>query len=283
MCTEDQASINIRNRLLEIGDFEVVGDFEGLPVRYGHGMFLFEKEGLHLYLDGIDREIANCIEEEFVDVGDANRLGRTPLDLLVFLSKHSSEKKVASLTVHPPGNYLNADHGGRNGFLPPSAPVEMTSALKQLYKEKKALGIKDQTTFEVTHHGPAITSPSFFIEIGSDPSRWGLENLGEAIARTLLSGSLTEKGVGLPISIGIGGGHYAPRFTDRAMRNKFYFGHMIPDYILTGERAIEELIEMAKGATEGAEYAFIHRSNRNEKLLQDVESAIEESGLRLAD
>jgi D-aminoacyl-tRNA deacylase len=262
-----------------MGNFLEIGTFHDRPVRFGHGLLLYEKEGMHLYLDNIDLEIRRNIDNDLSGVIDIRAAGSAPLDLLVFLSKHSSEKRVRSLTVHPPGNYLSADHGGRPGYLPPSAPYEMTSALKALYREKRALGIGDQTTYEVTHHGPILSSPCFFIEIGSDPTRWGIPLLGEAIARALISGDVLYPDRGLPVAIGLGGGHYAPRFTDRAMRKKYAFGHMIPDYVLTGERDIAELMELAKESTEGAEYVFVHRSKRNESILKDIEDASEQVGL----
>lgn len=282
MCTEDEASVNIRDRLVELADFEIIGSFNNSPVRLFNDLLLFEKDGLHLYLDGIDREIRNFIDLELSDVAQLQPDGNLPLDLLVFLSKHSSEREIRSLTVHPPGNYLSADHGGRPGYLPPSAPREMTSALKSLYREKKTLGLKDQTTFEVTHHGPVVSSPCFFIEIGSDPERWGIPLLGEAIARALLSESFPENDKDLPVAIGLGGGHYAPRFTDRAMRNKFAFGHMIPDYILSSDDDLPRHMRLAMDSTKGAEYVFVHRSKRNMEMLQGVEEAAQEMGLKIA-
>jgi D-aminoacyl-tRNA deacylase len=282
MCTEDEASVNIRDRLVELADFEIIGSFDNRPVRMFKDFLLFEKEGLHLYLDGVDREIRNSFDHDISEVMDMDPEGETPLDLLVFLSKHSSEREIKSLTVHPPGNYTSADHGGRPGYLPPSSPREMTSALKSLYKEKKKLGLKDQTTFEVTHHGPVVSSPCFFIEIGSDPKRWGIPLLGEAIARGLLSESFLENNKELPVAIGLGGGHYAPRFTDRAMRNKFAFGHMIPDYIISDQDDLLGPMRLARDSTKGAEYVFVHRSKRNTEMLEGVEEAAQELGLKIA-
>ncbi len=282
MSTEDKASRNIRDNLLELGSFEEIGTFNGHPVHLGNDLLLFEKEGLHLFFNNIDKEIRSWIDEELHHSYIPKVEGLHPIDLMVFLSKHSSEMEVKSLTVHPIGNYLKAEHGGEPGFLPPSAPIEMTAALKALYREKKALGIKDQTTYEVTHHGPVISSPCFFIEIGSTPSRWDLPIQGEAIARSLISGDLLKPKRDLPVAIGVGGGHYAPRFTDRAMRNKFAFGHMIPDYILSGEKDLLDLVQKAKDSTPGAEYVFVHRSNKNEKLIEGIDEAAEKLGLKVA-
>ncbi|MFO8051946.1 MAG: D-aminoacyl-tRNA deacylase [Thermoplasmatota archaeon] len=275
---EDTASRNIRDRLLELTSWDEVGTFQGNPVRMSGDLLLYEKPGLHLYFEDVDREISDHISSELGM--DPSSDPKRPLDLLIFLSKHRSKKDIRSLTVHPPGNYLSADYGGEPGHLPPSAPREMTSALRSLYRSKKELDLKDRTTFEVTHHGPRISSPSFFIEIGSSEERWHLPELGKAIAISLLTRD--EVSEPLPVSIGVGGGHYAPRFTDRAMRQKFDFGHMVPDYILSSAENIPECIRMAKDSTPGSEYIFLHRSKRNKDLLREVEATSDHLGLKIA-
>jgi len=276
--SEDPASLNIKDRLMEEVEWEPVGIFQGSEVLLHDDLLMYQKDGTHLYFENVDREISDHISRDLPELS----VEGTPdhLDLLVFLSRHRSEMDVRSLTVHPPGNYLKADFGGEPGRLPPSAPFEMTQALKALYREKKALGLTDRTTYEVTHHGPLLSSPSFFIEIGSDPTRWQVPELGLAIARALLSDEFKTPQRDLPIAIGIGGGHYAPRFTDRAMRGKFAFGHMIPDYVLNDADDPGGVIGMALEGTSGAEYAFIHRSGSNEGLLKDIPDILDDLGLK---
>ena len=109
--------------------------------------------------------------------------------------------------------------------------------------------------------------------------RWGIELLGRAIARALLSDEFRNPRTDLPIAIGIGGGHYAPRFTDRAMRGKFAFGHMIPDYIIKDSNDLHELLRLAKDSTPGVTHAFIHRSAKNKHSLADIGAILEELDL----
>ncbi len=276
---EDPASRNIRDRLIEEAAWEKVGEFHGRDILLNGDLLLFEKEGTHLYFENVDREISEHIRTELPEFHDT--VSKYPLELLIFLSRHRSEMDIRSLTVHPPGNFLGADFGGDPGKLPPSAPIEMTAALRSLYKEKKALGLKDQTTYEVTHHGPLLGSPSFFIEIGSDENRWDIPELGRSIAKALLSDNFLSPEITPPIAIGIGGGHYAPRFTDRAMRKKFSFGHMIPDYIILNADEIKPLIELAVQATPGVEFVFLHRSQNNKEKIEEVEFMIREMGLKI--
>jgi D-aminoacyl-tRNA deacylase len=273
--TEDPASLNIRDRLKEEADWEGIGSFQGAPVLRHGDLVLLEKVGTHLYFEGVDSEIKEALS-------DIQGLEAEP-EVLIFLSRHRSEMDIHSLTVHPPGNFLRADYGGIPGKLPPSSPVFMSSALRALYREKKKLGLGDQTTYEVTHHGPYIEIPSFFIEIGSNESRWDVQDLGRAISRTLLSDDLRDPDLGLKVAIGIGGGHYAPRFTDRAMRKKFDFGHMIPDYILEKADDLRSVIELAVGSTRGVEAAFLHRTTRNTALIDEASGILQKMGIETFD
>jgi D-aminoacyl-tRNA deacylase len=269
--TEDRASLNIRDRLMEEADWEIIGSFHNSPIRRYGDRVLVEKEGTHLYFEDVDIEVKKALEG-IIDL-------EVELEVIVFLSRHRSEMDIHSLTVHPPGNYIQADFGGSPGKLPPSSPVLMSTALRALYREKKKLRLNDRTTYEVTHHGPFLSTPSFFIEIGSNETRWDIPDLGRAIARALLSDDLKQPDRGNPVAIGVGGGHYAPRFTDRAMRQKFDFGHMIPDYILDAAEEVKDVIELAVGSTPGVKAAFLHRTSRNRELMDEAASYLDELGI----
>jgi D-aminoacyl-tRNA deacylase len=276
-CTADPASLNIKDRLLENDGWMDVSTFDGFPVLRKGDTLLCTKKGLHLDLDLVDVEIARHIEDELP--GMVSR-GRTPLDLLVFLSKHRSEMKVDSLTVHSPGNFGDAQYGGRPGTLPPSSPRYVSMALRALYKAKKESGLKDRASYETTHHGPFLTSPSFFIEIGSDEARWVDRKLAEIIARSLLSWDMASPDGELPVCIGFGGGHYAPRFTDMAIQGKADFGHMVPDYAVPSPENVGGRIAMAARATPGVGSIHFHRTEKNAQLLPAIEHAADELGLR---
>jgi D-aminoacyl-tRNA deacylase len=59
-----------------------------------------------------------------------------------------------------------------------------------------------------------------------------------------------------PVAIGIGGGHYAPRFTDLALKKKASFGHMIPNYQI--DEIGEEMLEKVIGATPRISEVYFH-------------------------
>jgi len=53
----------------------------------------------------------------------------------------------------------------------------------------------------------------------------------------------------IPVLLGIGGGHYAPRFTDVILEKKAAFGHMIPRYHIDSGNINDEMLEKALQAT----------------------------------
>ncbi len=165
-------------------------------------------------------------------------------------------------------------------MLPPSSPRYVSVALRALYKAKKEAELKDRASYETTHHGPFLTSPSFFIEIGSYEARWVDRKLAEIIARSLLSWDMASHEGGPPVCIGFGGGHYAPRFTDMAIQGKSDFGHMVPDYAVPSPELVGGRVAMAARATPGVESLHFHRTDRNAHLLPAVEQAADELGLR---
>lgn len=70
-------------------------------------------------------------------------------------------------------------------------------------------------------------------------------------------------------AIGLGGGHYAPRFTDLALDDDVAFGHMIPDYQLP--HIGDEMVQAAVDATAAARRAYLHgeKGERFRPLLEE--------------
>lgn len=171
-------------------------------------IYLLKTDKKHLYFDNIDEEISKL---------DLN------IETLIFLSKHSSQAKINSLTVHPTGNFSEASLGGTPGQLSFADPGNMSSALRIM----KQFPVNDfSITFEATHHGPLTMTPSFFIEIGTEPKDWenrdALNTVTQAVIKCRDNG---EGGF-----IGIGGGHYSPKITDYVLQNSINVGHIIPKH-----------------------------------------------------
>ncbi|HYM39240.1 MAG TPA: D-aminoacyl-tRNA deacylase, partial [Thermoplasmata archaeon] len=248
----DEASVNQRAALLALAGWQEGPRFEGMPTHRRHDVVLVSIREHHLYRDHLDRDILAAYGE--------------PAALLVYLSKHRSESRTPSLTVHPIGNPGGAELGGRPGALVPAAPRWMTGALRLLKRE--AHGLPYAVTFEATHHGPYLETPTFYIEQGSTEREWADTDASAAIARTLLA----LEPVDAAVAVGIGGGHYAPRHTDVALGRRIAFGHLLPSHAL--EAASDELLHQAVARTPEATLAYLHRKSLSKPEARDLETRL---------
>lgn len=250
----DRASLTIRDALLDMQPWEEVGQLRGLPVRR-HGAFLMaEVDALHLDCDHVDRAIREATGLSF--------------DAVLFASKHRAESGKPALTVHPIGNWRDADFGGLPGRVVPTAPVVMGRVLRRLHAE--AAGLKHEVTFEATHHGPFLATPSMFVEIGTDEAAWTNPDLGRRVARAILAAATPTAFDDAPVLVVLGGSHYAPRASDLVRRGKANVGHMVPAYAL--ERGVEPrtMLEAIEGTPGCRGYYLDPRlvDHRPDELLQ---------------
>jgi D-aminoacyl-tRNA deacylase len=231
----------MRDSLLRLGKWDELD-----PV--GNDRFFVQEDNviisttdLHIYTDDIDGRAAAA----GIDV-----------DEVVFMSKHAAVSGEPALTVHPIGNYHESRYGGKEMTLVRSSPSTMTGALRLISEYNDMPEFK--ICFEVTHHGPSLDKPTFFIEIGSDDRNWGNTHAAEILANALLSIDDTD----YPTAIGVAGGHYAPRFTEVALGYKVNIGHMLPNYQMEG-RDDEDIARMIKsaGSASGTKLVYLHRKS----------------------
>jgi len=254
---EDNASMNIRARLLEMAAWEESGTFEGRPA-LSHGDFgMIQVERIHL-------------EEDDIDLRAKAELGKD-VEVVMFASRHRSEKRIPTLTVHPIGNYSSADYGGRPGTLCPTAPHLMTAALRSL--KKNAEGLSWDVSFETTHHGPTLGSPVFYIEIGSYEELWERKEAAEAIAKTILEAEPRE----YPVILCVGGGHYAPRFTEVALSRRMSVGHMAANYAL--EALNHDMIGQMSRKSKGAKKVYFHKKGMPKPAYRDLRERFASCGI----
>ncbi len=260
---EDIASMNIRKKMLAHADWRECGIFEDNPVYRRSSpnaqIILATINGIHIMHDFLENAWKGC-------------------DAVIIVSRHKSASNRRTLTVHPIGNYGAADFGGRAQTLVPAAPALMTEALRNLRKEAEGMGYA--VAFEVTHHGPYMEKPTFFIEIGSGESAWKDERAATAIANALFK-TLSAPLPYLPICIAIGGGHYAPRQTEMALKKKVAFGHMIPDYQIKGasNEELRRKISSAAAATPGCQFAYLDKKALG-KEIHRIEKILGERGIK---
>ena len=260
VCTpDDPPSANMKEALLGMRDWEDMGsDGSNSYLSCGDDV-LMTISGRHIRAEGIDAV--------------AERFG-IHCDEVVFMSRHSAASGKPTLTVHPFGNYGAADFGGLPGKLSPSAPESMTGMLRRIAEIN---GLEEYSvSFEVTHHGPLIGTPGYFIEVGSEETHWGDKRAAEVLAHALLT---AERADG-PRLIGVGGGHYAPRFTELVLSHRACIGHMVPAYQTEGVDD-EEVARRISAAAEmtGAEAAYVHRKSMKKPEERRITGIIESLGL----
>ena|SRR3990170_438963 len=253
----DEASVNIRDRLLELGGWSESSAFDGSPVWRRADRLLVTIREHHLHVD-------------HVDVRVRDELGVTP-DAVAYVSKHRASSGQDAFTVHPIGNLHQADLGGQAGKVVPSAPGLMTDALLRLAAEAPGFGLP--ATFEATHHGPYLETPTFYIEVGSGTERWTDPRAGAILARTVMA----AEGSRDPVAIGVGGGHYVPRITDVALARRVAFGHLIASYAL--EPPNWDTMEQAIARTPGARFVYLHRKALPKPLLRTLEAFFGDRGV----
>jgi D-aminoacyl-tRNA deacylase len=255
--TEDPASVAIRERLLKRGWERVPSDPMDYLVRGDMALFTITEP--MIYAELLDREVRDSGVEA---------------DLLIFASRHESASKLRCLTVHPVGNPgIEARYGGLPRTVSPSAPGHMTGALRAL--KVAARGLPYRVSSEVTHHGPYLETPAFFIEIGSTREEWEDPRAAEAIARTIMEYAPAEGAT----CLGLGGGHYAPRFTDLAVKKDKLFGHIIPSYSIkeVGTDILDQILELEPSLEE----VFVYKPNVRKKFLDPMIDYLKDKGKRI--
>jgi D-aminoacyl-tRNA deacylase len=255
--SEDNASMNIRARLLEKPSWTEIGEFDGNPALVMDDFLMVQVNKIHLDEDYVDDRVKQKLGEE--------------AEVVIFASRHRAESRIPTLTVHPIGNYSSADFGGKPGTLCKSSPQLMTSALRTLASNAKGMGFN--VSFETTHHGPSVSCPAFYIEIGSYEELWGREDAAEAIAKSIL----TVKDEGYPVVVCAGGGHYAPRFTEVALSKKVAIGHMAANYAL--DHLDENMIRQISEKSGGAEKVYFHRKGMPKPAYRALKERFATCGL----
>jgi D-tyrosyl-tRNA(Tyr) deacylase len=199
-----------------LGTGEALGEFvDGVPFReLRSGAVTLRRSGLHIHDEHLDAKFP-----------EAWRLAGTAL---VFPSVHRSERGDDALTVHPLGNPgPSALVGGRAQTFTPTAPRLMADALRKLAEGSGAVGWP--ATFEATHHGPELGCPAFFVEVGGHDPDHPPASATRVIADVVRG--LTEDRADR-VALGVGGGHYAPHFTDLTLRRSLAFGHILARHVL---------------------------------------------------
>ena len=213
---KDPASLNIAKEVLDCYHFEKSSEiFQGNP--------LYEAKA-----SGKEIKLVTLLEESVRAQHSLEAFDG--VELVTFISKHSSESGTPTLSVHVPGNLGEAELGGLPRKVSVAAANAMRDALKALARLKEEMRLNYEVSYECTHHGPSLDIPTMFVELGSSPAQWSDVKAAEAVARAAIEsvsnfGKSESKAV-----LGVGGTHYNAKFTRMALQSEIAFGHMIPKY-----------------------------------------------------
>ncbi|WP_276271313.1 D-aminoacyl-tRNA deacylase [Haloarcula litorea] len=268
----DEASAHVGERLLDRAAWTQTTDDSrpdgegGGTVYRTDGAVLREFDALHLDIE----RAADAFDDP---------------DLLVFASRHAGETGPL-LTAHHTGNFGAADFGGDPGSFAracPNAHRAVVTALAEHAPDGYEVGM------ECTHHGPTeVGAPSMFVEVGSDEAQWRDPDAADAVARAILSLRGVASDAGETIGperhlVGLGGGHYAPRFERVLRETDWAVGHVAADWSLD---ALDEWADGAADREAVLDRAFAASAAEFALLDADrpaLESTVEGLGYRVVD
>ena len=222
----NNASMNIAQRLLENFVWGGTGrEFDSEQIRTHKNVELVFTDTLHVFADNV---------------------GSLETDGFIFISSHKSEAGKPCLTTHPVGNWGKAELGGKDKTLVPTLPFLLKNYLQLLQRKRDGMNLAYDVSLECTHHGPFLSKPALFIEIGSGEKQWGDEKAALAVAETVMEGIDGRRD--FVNCIGIGGQHYPSEFSKLVLRTDFAFGHICPKHNLEMLDA-EMLAQAIKGSS----------------------------------
>ncbi len=216
---KDVASLNIKEKILRRYPFSKMAQiFQENP------MYSADINSKKVALITLNEESvkAQNLPEKFPDA-----------DLIVFISRHSSQSGRPTLSVHTPGNFGDAELGGLPKTVSVSPACAMQTALKALMHYKETLRLNYDVSFECTHHGPSLKIPTMFVELGSSEAQWSDLKAAEAVAHSAMAAIANFSVTSNLAVLGIGGTHYNQRFTLMALMGEATFGHMVPKYTVS--------------------------------------------------
>jgi D-aminoacyl-tRNA deacylase len=223
---KDKAGINITTQLSQFKENPLLSSMK-------------DKPNFDFYL--VDEEV---VYTENLDLEKINKY-----DFIIFASKHQSEKKQKTLSIHAPGNWRDNDFGGEKEKISKASALFQKQLFEKLNSNVEKYEFKNyNVTLECTHHGPSIDKPCVFIEIGATDIEWNDRRAGFIIAKTIKE-TINEfkENPYNEVAIGIGGPHYCPNFNQIQLSSNIAIAHIIPKYSLPiSKKIIEEAIEKTK-------------------------------------
>lgn len=289
--TEDKASMNIRNNLLNSNFFSFkksekvwfehpIYQFEGLIENDKRNTFLNNNQ---IYLGLTDEPLI------FLNNLKLPNSNINP-DAVIFASRHTSKTARPAILIHTTGNWTNEIKFGAG-----PSQLSKTSALLQkagFYCLKNGLKMKNLSKFrldiEVTHHGPTkLEIPLVYMELGSSKHEWSIKEAGEMVGNAIINTIFTyisyEKREDIKIALGFGGTHYAPNFNKVMIHPEIALSFICPKYYIQGLNKML-ITQMIENTVEAINYFIIDWKGTNSEdkkhlmpLLEDYNIPIKKT------
>ncbi len=239
----DRTSIDLAGLLRQLLDFNEIEEFNGSKRFKYENITLIEIKDLHI---------------------NAYYLDDYKTDSIIFLSKHSSSKGVPSFTVHAEGNWSEkAELGGLPHQLSVASPIAMLKLLNNMGKlNQESLDV----TYEATHHGPFLKTPSLFIELGGNTEVMESAKYQEIVSKSVSRYIDEGEADGFSkIVVGIGSNHYPNKFSSLAFGRGYAFSHIMPKYYTTEYGMLDQAFSRSVPKPESAviDWKSIKSEERN--------------------
>ena len=255
--SQDMAGMNIKQRLEENFAFKTTYNrFESFPVLNFKDFELYT-----IPTDQIFADYVNGIKAE----------------MFIFASKHKSEQGNPALTAHAIGNFGEAKFGGQENKIVSTTPSILKNYLNSLKEKNETKNLGFEITMEATHHGPFLSKPAIFIELGSNEQGWGNEKAALAIAETIIE--QTQPSKEFTPCIGVGGNHYCSYFNKLQLDSQNAFGHVIAKYGLEHLNA-ELLSQTIEAHTEKIQEIIVDEKGLGEHK-EKVTQLLKETGINV--
>jgi len=289
--TEDKASMNIRNNLLNSKLFSFK---ESEKIWHENPIYQFEgfieKNVLNFFLN--NNQINLGLTEEPLIFLNNLKLDKSSLnpDAIIFASRHTSKTAKPAILIHTTGNWSDDIRFGGDSYK-----LSKTSALlqkagfysleSQLYKRNLP---KFTLDMEVTHHGPTnLETPLVYIELGSSKQEWNMKEAGEmvgnAIIDTIFKYLKVNEKIDIKIGLGFGGTHYAPNFNKIMSLPEIALSFICPKYYIQ-ELNKDLIAQMIENTKEAIDYFIIDWKGTNSEdkkhlipLLEDYNIPIKKT------
>ncbi len=282
----DEASTHIGSRLRDLADWVQYSD-HSRPDAEGGGEYYRLTPGS--WMDGqmsadtlTPRPVElRTFDELHIQMDDPVPAFTEEPAVVVFASRHSGDTGPL-LTCHFTGNFGSAEFGGNDGRVAPAAPGTQRALVRAF---KRHAPPAYDVGIECTHHGPTdVSAPAVFAELGSGPDEWADADGARAVARAILDAAaappvVTDDDGCHRHLIGIGGGHYAPRFERVITGTAWGVGHVASEWQLeklgdpTDPSSRETLARVKKAS--GAGFALVDGNH------PAVTAVLEDIGVRV--